>query len=155
MDFPYLFSRFLPEEEDEILDRMVTKKYNPFMSWMSNEGMYNEDAVNYDQAQIVNYLHDRGYADATVEIRLVDSPRFLERMHLYIIADRGDPYSIGNITFSGNEVFTDEEIENCFLIQEGGIFSPELLRATTMRIEHLYGRKGYIDANTLLSQSLK
>lgn len=149
------FQGFCPEEEDEILDRMVTKKYNPFMSWMSNEGMYNEDAVNYDQAQIVNYLHDRGYADATVEIRLVDSPRFLERMHLYIIADRGDPYSIGNITFSGNEVFTDEEIENCFLIQEGGIFSPELLRATTMRIEHLYGRKGYIDANISFEPKLE
>lgn len=149
------FENFYPCEEEEILEKMVTKKFNPFFSWLTSEGLYNEEAINYDQSQIVNYLHDRGYADAVVNIDIVDSPRFLERIHLYIRAERGDPYSIGAITFSGNELYSDEEIRACFLIEEGGCFSPELLRETASRIEHLYGRKGYIDATVSFEPKLE
>lgn len=149
------FENFCPDEECEILAMMATKKFNLFMSWMTNEGLYNEDAINYDQSQIVNYLHDKGYADAVVKINVVDSPNFLERIHLYITAERGEPYTIGKITFSGNQLFTDEEVRNCFLIEEGGCYSPDLLRATSTRIEHLYGRRGYIDASCSFEPKLE
>lgn len=149
------FEGFCPEEEDEILCMMVTKKFNPFFSWMTSEGLYNEDAINYDQSQIVNFLHDKGYADAQVKIDIVDSPRFLERIHLYIRADKGQPYTIGELNFSGNTLFSDEEIDACFAVEEGGCFSPELLRATSTRIESLYGRKGYIDASVSFEPRLE
>lgn len=149
------FENFCPDEECEILEMMATKKYNPFFSWMTSEGLYNEDAINYDQAQIVNYLHNKGYADAVVNIEIVDSPHFLERIHLYITAERGSSYTLGNITFSGNTLFSDEEIRNCFVVEEGGCFSPELLRATSTKIEHLYGRRGYIDASVSFEPKLE
>lgn len=149
------FQNFTSCEEEDILELMVTKKYNPFFSWMNSEGLYNEDAVNYDQTQIINYFHDRGYADAVVKIEAIDSPKFLERIHLYITVERGEPYTIGKITFSGNELYSDEEIRNCFAVEEGGCFSPELLRATSTRIEHLYGRKGYIDSSVSFEPKLE
>lgn len=149
------FENFSPEEECEILEMMVTKKYNPFFSWMTNEGLYNEEAIHYDQSQIVNYLHDKGYADAQVKIQAVDSPHFKERIHLYITAQKGEVYTIGKLAFSGNTLFSDEEIQNCFVVEEGGCFSPELLRATTTKIEHLYGKKGYIDASVSFEPRLE
>lgn len=141
------FHNFCPDEEDEIAEMMVTKKYIAFTSWMTSEGLYNEDAINYDQTQIVNYLQNLGYADATVKIEAIDSPTFLERIHLHITANKGELYQIGAITFEGNELFSNEEIEDLFLICEGDNFSPDLIRETGERIEMLYGRKGYIDAS--------
>lgn len=141
------FHGFTDCEEDEILDLMVTKKFIPFTSWMTNEGLYNEEAVNYDQTQIVNYLQNLGYADATVKIEAIDSPNFFERIHLHITAEKGELYQIGTITFDGNKLFCDEEVEELFLISEGDVFSPDLIRRTGERIEALYGRKGYIDAS--------
>lgn len=141
------FHNLCSDEEDDILDLMVTKKFIPFTSWMTSEGLYNEDAINYDQTQIVNYLQNLGYADAAVRIEAVDSPNFLERIHLHITVDKGELFTIGKITFEGNELFTNEEIECLFLISEGDVFSPELIRNTGERIESLYGRKGYIDAS--------
>lgn len=141
------FHNFCPEEESDILDFMVTKKHNPFISWITSEGLYNEDAINYDQTQIVNYLQNLGYADATVKIEIVDAPHFLERIHLHITADRGEIYRIGTICFEGNQLFSDDEIRCLFLISEGDVYSPDMIRKTGERIETLYGKKGYIDAS--------
>jgi outer membrane protein insertion porin family len=149
------FENFTECEEEEILEKMATKKFNPFLSWVTSEGLYNEEAVNYDQSQIINFLHDKGYADAVVKIDVVDSPHFLERIHLYIRANKGEAYTLGKITFSGNQLYTDDEVRNCFVIEEDGCFSPELLRATATRIEHLYGRRGFIDASVSFEPKLE
>lgn len=149
------FEGFCPDEEEKISEMLVTKKFNVFTSWMTSEGLYNEEAIQHDQAQIVNFLQNEGYADAIVTIEAVDSPRFFERVHLYIRADRGERYTMGPITFEGNTLFTDEEVQKRFLIHEGDHFSPELLRETASRIEHLYGRKGYIDATVSFEPRLE
>jgi outer membrane protein insertion porin family len=140
------FHGFCPEEEDAIAEMMVTKKYNAFLSWLNNEGLYNEEAIQYDQCQILDYLQNRGYADAVVKIEAYDSPRFYERIHLHITADRGERYTLGELTFEGNTLFSDEQIAACFCVREGDCFSPAQLRATVSNIERLYGQKGYIDA---------
>lgn len=141
------FEGFHPDEEEDIAEMMVTKKLNFFLSWLSNEGLYNEEAINYDQNQIINYLQNRGYADAVVTIEPRDSTTFCERIHLYITANRGERYTIGKLSFEGNLLFCNEEIENLFLVKEGGWYSPERIQETATRIESLYGRKGYIDAS--------
>lgn len=140
------FHNFTRDEEDEILDLMVTKKYNVFLSWLSGEGVYNEEMIQYDQMQIINYLQNEGYADANVSIEALDSPHFFKRIHLHITASRGECYTVGAITVEGNCLFTDEEICKCFTFEEGDLFSPEKIQQTTKRIEYLYGSKGYIDA---------
>lgn len=149
------FHNFCKEEEDAILELLVTKRFNIFMSWLSGEGLYNEEAIQYDQMQIVNFLQNEGYADAVVKIEAIESPRFLERIHLHITSEKGEKYSLGEVTFEGNTLFSDEEIHKCLLIEEGGCYSPELIRETAHRIETLYGTKGYIDASVSFEPKLE
>src|SRR5262249_51948182 len=49
-----MFCGFTPEEECRLVDLMVTKTYNCFLSWFNNEGIYNEDAIQHDQFTILN-----------------------------------------------------------------------------------------------------
>lgn len=139
------FEGFLKFERSEILSKMYTKEWSLFLSWMNEQGTYNEEMIQQDQYMIINYLHDRGFADAKVEIEVRESS-CNNRIKLIIRADRGVYYTLGNITVEGNCIFTEEEIRQRFMISEGGADSPQAIRDTISNIQDLYGRFGYIDA---------
>lgn len=139
------FVNFTSREEEDICEQMVTKKYNIFLSWLNNEGTYNEEAMQHDQFNIINYLHNKGYADATVDIQICEAQQE-NRIIIVITAYKGSIYHVGNIRVEGNTLFSDEDIRRQFTFCEGGIYSPEQLRSTVENITNLYGRRGYIDA---------
>ncbi len=140
------FEGFTKEERSEILGMIYTKKYNLLMSWITGTGIYNEEALEQDKLTIVNFLQNKGYAEAKVTIQVLESESE-GKIILDIKADRGPIYHFKNITFKGNTLFPNETIDSVFLVRPGGLFSPERLRLTTQNIKDLYGRKGYIDCN--------
>ena len=140
-----VFINFEPEEEDELCDDLVTKKYFLLTSWYTDAGTYNEDAIQQDRFTVLSYLQNKGYADATVDIDVVEA-RQSNRIIINIIAQRGDPYNFGDISFEGSTLFCDEEIQRQFTFDSGDPYSPEDLRDTVRRIQDFYGRRGYIDA---------
>ena len=139
------FVNFTSREQEDICEQMVTKKYNLFLSWLNNEGTYNEEAMQHDQFNIINYLHNEGYADSTVEIQVCEAQQD-NRIIIIIAAYKGSKYHVGKVCFEGNTLFSDEEISRQFTFCEGGIYSPEKIRNTIDNITNLYGRRGYIDA---------
>lgn len=132
-------------DRDDIADLMITKKYNFLTSWVTKEGTYNEDAIQQDQYVILNYLQNKGYADAKVKIDVCEANE-ANRIFIYVNAVKGSIYNIGDITFEGNKIFCDADIWTKIGVQTGDCYSPEALRATIDKITHLYGKFGYIDA---------
>lgn len=140
-----IFCGFSDKEEEELLDMMLTKKYNFFTSWFTNEGTYNEEAVQQDQFVILNYIQNQGYADARVKIDVKEANQ-CNRINLYIQLDRGPQYFFGKITLEGNTLYPYEEIEPFFDMYPGKPFSPDRIRDTIQNITNFYGKRGYIDA---------
>lgn len=140
-----VFHNFTCREEEELTELLVTKTWNFFTSWLTNDGIYNEDAMQHDQYQIINYLQNQGYADAKVTIDVAES-KDCNRIIINITADKGACYTFGKLSFKGNTLFTDEDIRCRFLIREGGVYSPDALRATVSNLLELYGNFGYIDS---------
>lgn len=138
------FHNFTKCEQNEILDIMCTKPYNFFLSWFTGSGNYNEDMIQQDQFMILNYLQNHGYADARVEIDVEEIP-CKDRIKIHITATKGSPYYIGNITFEGNELYCDEDVQRRFCIREGDLYSSERIQETVRSIMSLYGKCGYID----------
>ncbi len=141
-----VFKGFTEKERSEILGMIYTKKYNLFTSWLSGTGTYHEEALDQDKLTIINYLQNRGYADARVDIKVLEG-KSEGRIILEIVADRGPIYHLGKVTFKGNTLFTDYEIDRVFAARPGSIYSPDKLRQTAQMIKDMYGRKGYIDAD--------
>lgn len=139
-----VFHNFDKCEEDEIVDMIYTKKYNFFTSWMTGQGSFNEEAVQQDEFMILNYLQNRGYADAKVDIEVSEAKQN-NRIILHITADKGDNYYFGNLTYEGNVVFTDEEIEEFLCIDPCEPYSTEKIQNMMRAVMDLYGRQGYID----------
>ena len=140
------FKGFTKEEKSEILGMIYTKKYNLFTSWLTGMGNYDEEAVEQDKLTIINLLQNHGYADARVDIQVLES-KSKGKIILQISADRGQVYHFKKITFKGNTLFSDKEIEAMFRVHPGEVYSPEMLRQSAQNIKELYGRKGYIDCN--------
>jgi outer membrane protein insertion porin family len=141
-----LFCNFFPCEEDDLLGLIYTKKFNIFTSWLNNEGTYNEDAIRQDQLITLDYLQNRGFADAKVSIDVSEAVQ-KNRILVTFTLERGKRYYFGSIAFEGNTLFTKEEIASCLTIEEGKPYSPNAIRETVKNIINLYGKYGYIDAS--------
>lgn len=139
-----IFMNFTEKEQSEILHQIITKKYNLFTSWYTEAGTYNEDAMQQDKLFIINYLQNYGYADATVEINVTESCK-TNRIIVTILAEKGELYTFGNLSFTGNCVLSNEELDQIFEIRPGEPFSLEGIRDTIESITDAYGRLGYID----------
>ncbi len=141
-----VFHDFTSQEEAALVDMILTKKYSFFTSWLTNQGTYNEEAVQQDQFTILNFIQNEGYADANVEIKVLESSQS-HRIILHIYLERGEKYYFGDITFEGNTLFDDETIQDDFTFEEGCPYSPDEIRESIRNITNTYGRKGFIDAS--------
>lgn len=150
-----VFTGFTKAEQDDITEQMYLKKYNFLLSWLTGTGIYRDEALEQDRMTILTYLHNKGYADARVQIDLTDDAQ-TGKLIVEITAHRGQIYRFGNICFEGNTLISNEEIAKRCQLLEGEVFSPEKVRETSQAIKDLYGQKGYIDASvqyeTLLAE---
>ena len=142
-----IFIDFSDREKSEILNQMITKKYNLFNldSWINQAGIYNEEAIQQDQLVITNYLQSEGYADADAQIEVSESPK-TDRIIVTITSNRGEQYFYGDIDFEGNTILSNEVIDRLFLIRKGMPFSIESIAETRDVLSDAYGKYGYIDA---------
>jgi outer membrane protein insertion porin family len=143
-----IFEGFSKDEKSALLEMVQTKKYNLFLSWFLGTGTYDEEALEQDRLAIINYMQNEGYADAKISIEVKESPS-AGKIILEVKCDKGPIFHFGTITFSGNKLFSDAQIQKKMLIQPGLVYSPEKIRITAENIKNMYGRKGYI--NTLVN----
>jgi len=141
-----VFSGFSDKEKSKILEMIYTKEYNFFTSWLTGHGVFHEEAIEQDRLTIVNLLQNEGYADAKVDLQITNAAKE-GRIVITITADKGPVFHYGEVTFRGNTLFSDQEIERAFIIHPKEAYSPEKIRATADSIKDLYGRKGYIETN--------
>lgn len=147
---------FTKSEKSDIEEQMYLKKYNFLLSWITGTGTYRDEILEQDKMTILNYLHNKGYADARVDINLEEDPDS-GKLIVEITAHRGQLFHFGCIHLSGNSLISTDDLMKRSLITEGAPFSPEKVRDTAQAMKDLYGQKGYIDASvqheTLLKES--
>src|SRR5438105_10693836 len=122
---------------------MYLKKYNFLTHWVTGTGIYRDEIMDQDRMTILNYLHNKGYADAKVDIELIEDPQ-TGRLIVAITAHRGPIYRFGIVNVEGNTLIPNEDIEKKMMIRQGDNFAPEKVRDTVQAIKDLYGQKGYI-----------
>jgi outer membrane protein insertion porin family len=140
-----IFKGFTKDEKSDLKEMMYVKKYNLLTSWMTGQGVFNKDALEQDRMTILDYLQNKGYADAYVEINILEA-KDTNKVILEIVAHRGTLYRVGKVSFDGNKLIDDKDIESAITLKKGEIFSPEQVRGTQAGIQDKYGKKGYIES---------
>ena len=112
-----------------------------------NPGAFQEAKLIADRAAITQYYHDRGYIDAEV----IDVTREIERdskgnnkLTLTFRIYEGRIYTFGGITFSGNEIFSTEQLSALVKSRPGETINARKVETDLQRIADLYYENGYI-----------
>lgn len=145
---------FTKSEQNDITEQMYLKHYNFLMSWITGSGIYSDEALEQDRMTILNYLHNKGYADAEIDIDMSEDPAS-GKLILEITAHRGAQYRIGHLNIEGNSLISTDDLNKRILVQDGSIYAPDQIRESAQGMKDLYGQKGYIDASVQYETILK
>jgi outer membrane protein insertion porin family len=145
---------FTKSEQSDLTEQMFLKNYNFLTSWLTGSGLYKDEALEQDRMTVINYLHNKGYADARVDIELEEDP-ISGKLIVEIAAHRGSQYHIGEVQLEGNTLIPSEELMNRGFVASGDVYSPEKIRDSAQAMKDLYGQKGYIDASVQFETSLQ
>ena len=106
-------------------------------------GTYNVDALS----ERVRYkLRDKGYELVVVgapQITHVRPARPACDADVLLAVRTGDQYRLGEITFTGNSVFSSDQLRGQFPLQDGAIFKATAIGKGLENIKVLYGTEGY------------
>ena len=146
----------------ELRKVMKTRKKN-LLSFINKSGLFKEDEFDEDLDSLRTYYNSKGYIDMSVKDVKFDRPKPKE-LKVTITVFEGIEYHVGKIDFSGNVIFTKDELRNyrnfkVVRMGEGMVYSPRAWAASgkepneelpaldndIKRIRDLYGTRGYID----------
>lgn len=123
-----------------------TKAKTGFFKWFKS-GDFDEKKYREDLRKLVAFYKKEGYRDIEV---LKDSIYYGKKgddLYIDVWVDEGVKYYLGDITWSGNTLFSNAEMDRAFGLERGDVFNQEKFdRAMQERVHAMYYDQGYIYA---------
>ncbi len=122
---------------------MKTKEQGVFAS-----GVFRESQLQEDIKAIEIYYQNRGYVDAKV-VKVdrqaeVDEEQQRVQLIITLYIDEGALWLYGGMTYEGNRIFTNEQIDEILRLKPGTVFSRQRVEAQYQKLVSLYTDSGYI-----------
>ncbi len=124
-----------------------------WMSWLTGSGKFETDQWDEDLEMLTQFYQDEGYIDFKVREIKFGYPKE-GRMVIHLDLYEGYRYQVGNVTFEGNTLFTEDQIRRGVQVLErpvapfmleGAIFTPTGLNEDRDAIRDYYEAYGYLD----------
>ena len=143
------------------LRKVLKTKRRWFLSWLTGSGVLKEDEFEDDKDRLIEFYQNEGYIDFEIKEVKFDykSP---SKMIVRFVISEGSQYKVGAVTFTGNKLFSEEEISKGIVVAGrldrprmtvGKTFTPKGLKADTEAIADYYGSKGYISTEIKANKS--
>lgn len=135
--------------KDSFLKNRMATQEGGFFSFMSGSGAYKQDAFDRD-TQMLKYLYfNEGYVQVKVEKPQVYVTPDKKGIYVTIRVDEGEQFKVGDVDFSGDILFSREELHEFIKIDEKEVFSYETLQKDLSELQAKYGDLGYAFANVI------
>lgn len=135
-------------KDDFLKNRMATQE-GGFFSFMSDSGKYKQEAFDRD-TQILKYLYyNEGYIQAKIEKPQVYVTPDKKGIYITIRVEEGEQFKVGDIDFTGDILFSREELKEFIKIDEKEVFAYEVLQKDLVQLQAKYGDLGYAFANVI------
>jgi outer membrane protein insertion porin family len=110
-----------------------------------NDGAFQESKLLADIEAINKYYRERGYIDAEVtDYTLNPEDEDSSKLVITFKIEEGEQYTFGGVSFSGNEIFSSEQLGKLIYSKTGDIVNETRLEADLQRVSDLYYENGYI-----------
>ena len=114
--------------------------------------------IQEDVANIRQLYHEQGYQNASISFSLVPDPDAAaeDKLVLKYAIQEGEKVKVRGVSFEGNTIFTDRELQKQMATRRKGVFSfitgsgkyeETTLKTDLERVKFHYADHGYIDVN--------
>ncbi len=134
---------------DELRNAMQTKE-GGFFSFISGSGSFKQDTFDRD-IQLLYYLvyYNQGFIQAKIDrpqVYVTPDKRFI---YITIRINEGEKFHVGEINFTGDLLFSDQELYNSIKTKSGSLFVYQTLQTDLSTLQAKYGDLGYAYANVI------
>lgn len=112
---------------------------------------FKEKEYEQDKISMIDAFNEAGYRDARI---VKDSIYYIEpnRLGIHFVIDQGPKYYFRNITWTGNSLYTSEQLDEFLMIEKGDVYDVVGLqkrlygdpKRENIAIQSLYTDRGYI-----------
>ena len=129
---------------DELKKLLTTKEKSFFDS-----GNFIAANMDADKSAIVQYYTTKGYPDAVItnaEVVPLDEESTESTRYVNIVytIDEGELWTIGSVSFTGNTIFSNDEINALISVSEGERYNSDRITTIYENIASLYYDNGYV-----------
>ncbi len=132
---------------DRKLRKVVeTRKWN-WLSWLTDTGKFRDDRFETDFDKLRDFYRDNGFLDVEIDPAKVkfDYPK-ASRLVLTFVVEEGRQYKLGEVSITGNTLYTTERLLPLLKLKTGDTFSPSAIEKDQKSLEDIVGKDGYVDA---------
>lgn len=120
-----------------------------WFSFVSGSGSYKQDAFDRD-VQLLNLLYfNEGYVQVKIDRPQVYVTPDKKSIYITIRVEEGDQFKVGTVDFTGDLLFSRQELFETTHIQEQDLFRYQVLQDDLKALQAKYGDLGYAYANPI------
>lgn len=130
-------------------DRKLRKTIKTRYKWLAhffNTGFLDETELQADRRRLADHYADDGYLDFTIEDMQREYSANRKWVRLNIEVTEGQPYTVSDVSVSGNRKFGAEELLERVPLEAGQRFRREAEQEGARAITGTYQHDGYLDA---------
>ncbi|HEV7923666.1 MAG TPA: outer membrane protein assembly factor BamA, partial [Thermoanaerobaculia bacterium] len=128
---------------------MKEVKANNIISWIRKKNLYIPSKLDEDLEHLKNYYQDYGYYDIAFgdpQVITVGKNTRKPRVKVIIPVKEGSVHKYGDVSVSGNTVFTNDQIIGDWPLKKGDIIRRKPIQARADAFGDAYRMRGYIYA---------
>jgi outer membrane protein insertion porin family len=134
--------------DEELLEQFELSTGGMF-SFFTSDDQYAKEKLSGDLEKLRNYYLDRGYLKFQIVSTQVAISPDRQNMFITINIDEGEKYTVKEIKFSGELIYTEEQLRALVPLRNGDTYSGAAISFAEERIAEWLGYKGYAFANVL------
>ncbi len=138
-------------DHDRLRKVMATKE-RWWFSWLTGAGLLNEDEIASDVERLTAFYYDNGYIQVRIDEPVIE--RGDDGLIIRMKIDEGPHYSVGDVSFAGDLLMTDDELRFFSRVKTGDGFKASALREAIFSLVEGYGNLGHAFAEVVPQTSI-
>ena len=135
--------------DEELKGTMGETREGGFLSFVSGSGSFKESSFKTDLQRLTYWYLDHGYVKFRYENPVVTISDDKKWLYISIYVDEGDQYKMGTIDFSGDLLFTKDELHADLTLKTDDTFSISKRNADIQKLQEKYQDLGYAFTNVI------
>ncbi|MDR2772100.1 MAG: outer membrane protein assembly factor BamA [Elusimicrobiota bacterium] len=108
--------------------------------------VFNEDLYRADLTAVDTFYKENGFIDYQLTLSSISYNEDRTKIFITIVVSEGEQYKLGEITYWGNNVVPDKNMDKIIKLKKGKIYKQSGVNDTLQAIYETYSDKGYLYA---------